>query len=193
MKRERCWPSDVESWVKEATKRRKSGETSHGRSETSQRERSETCAAEMPEITASAASFFFHPVTQIYVLTLLLSSFTHTHANARAYACKRVRERGGEKEERGSVRIVGLPATSPCVAPGGDHARDWPRSSPTRTRAPRGHTVPHVASANVAEPKTSGQPANRYSRAIFDGRGLWEHRRVAAQFVLSVRSFETSL
>lgn len=87
------------------------------------RERSEGSEAETPRITASAASFFFHPLTQIYVFTLLLSSFTHTRVYARAYARESAREGGVGKEVKKSRRsprgrhVWPTLATSPRLGP----------------------------------------------------------------------------
>lgn len=63
-------------------------------------ERSEGSLAEVPQFRASGTSFFFHPLSQYKVFTLLLSTFTHTRANARACARTRVCARGVVKEER---------------------------------------------------------------------------------------------
>jgi hypothetical protein len=104
------------------------------------------------ENTALNASFFFHPVTQIYGFTHLLSSFTHTHVYASACAYRHACMRGVEKEERklwspnayprrrqgwptfASLRVSGIVGQSPAL------------------NATRGHTSAHGASANVADP-----------------------------------------
>lgn len=55
----------------------------------------------------------------------------------------------------------------PRVASRRPRSTKQPNPQPNATR---GHTVAHATSANLAEPKTSGQPANRYSRAKIGGR-----------------------
>jgi hypothetical protein len=104
-------------------------------------ERRERSAVQMPGITASAASFFFHPVAQKYEFTLLLSSFTHTRANARAYARKGARVRGVGKEERSlgfrPCRVTQMSRECHRAAPVGPSRRRfaaWRRPSPRRTR-----------------------------------------------------------
>lgn len=103
------------------------------------RERSEGSEAEVPPITASAGSFFFHPVTQIYVFTLLLSSFTHTRVYARAYARESAREGGVGKEvkkSRHSPRgrhVWPTLATSPRLGP---VRRPFPTTRHVATRWP---------------------------------------------------------
>lgn len=64
------------------------------------RERSERTCTQTKRIAGPAASFFFHPVAQIYGFTHLLSSFTHPHVYASACAYRRTRMRGvGKKKE----------------------------------------------------------------------------------------------
>jgi hypothetical protein len=118
----------------------------------STRERSERSVSQTQRNTGSLTSFFFHPVTQIYVFTPLLSSFTHTHVYASACAYRRTRMRGVEKEERklrspnayprsrqgwptfASLRVSGFAGQSPAL------------------NATRGHTLACGTSANVADP-----------------------------------------
>jgi len=112
-------------------------------------------------------------------LSLFFLSFTPTPTRACVRVYLSVRRRGWVKEERSSPRRHGWPdvaTTAPTWPPRVD-ARDrrdpWPHGGPRRACQ-------------------SGR-SNRYFRAIFGRRGHREHRPVAAQFVLSVRSFETSL
>lgn len=118
----------------------------------STRERSERSVAQTQRNTGSVTSFFFHPVTQIYGFTHLLSSFTHTHVYASACAYRRTRMRGVGKE----VRSLGSPIAYPRHRPG------WPTFASLRViglvgqspalNATRGHAVARGASAIVADP-----------------------------------------
>jgi len=158
-------------------------------------ERRERCATQMPRNTASAASFFFHPVAQKYEFTLLLSSFTHTRANARAYARKGARVRGVGKEERSlgvrpaASRTWHANATGPppLARRGGGSRRGGVRPLGARDAA-RGHTLAHGGPAKVAERKTSGEPANGSFPARNRRRWPWERTPYRAEFVFVVRT-----
>jgi len=69
-------------------------------------ERSERSVVETPGIPAYRLLTSFTPVTRIKVFTLLLSTFTPTHAYARAYPRKHVCVRGVVKEERSVAALA---------------------------------------------------------------------------------------
>lgn len=138
----------------------------------------------MPENTALTTSFFFHPLAQIYVFTLLLSSFTPTRANARAHARKGARVRGGgerrKKFWRSSRRVTQCHtnATRPPTLAVVATVRVVATSDPLGARdASRGHTVAHGGAAKVAAKK----PAARWSMGpswpeiAEDGREIGHH------------------
>ena len=109
-------------------------------------ERSERIVAETPEIPACGLLTSFTPVMRIKVFTLLLSTFTPTHAYARAYPREHVCVSGVVKEERS---LAALAATccrrSPCC-------RALATRSPLRTERdtwPHGGPRPvcHIGSA----------------------------------------------
>jgi hypothetical protein len=145
------------------------------------RERSERSDSMTMENTALNASFFFHPVTQIYGFTHLLSSFTHTHVYASACAYRRTCMRGVEKEER----KLWSPNTYPRRRQG------WPTFASLRvsglrwpsTGAER-HTWPHVGSWCVCH---CGRP-NRYFRVICNRRRVREQSPSVRQFYFLVRT-----
>ena len=102
------------------------------------RERSSASDAETSVIPGSPASFFFHPVTRIYGLLLLLSSFTHTHVYARAPAYGPVCAPGVGKE----VRSLSRPFPAP-------RRRDvWPTLGRSQVAGVVGQ--PRAASRHVA-------------------------------------------
>jgi len=116
------------------------------------RERSERSVTQTQRNAGTAASFFIHPVTQIYGFTHLLSSFTHTHVYASACAYRRTRMRGVEKEERKLRSLKAYPRRRP----------GWPTFASLRASgfvsqspvldATRGHTLARGTSAIVADP-----------------------------------------
>jgi hypothetical protein len=131
------------------------------------RERSERTCTQTKLIAGSAASFFFHPVTQIYGFTHLLSSFTHTHVYASACAYRRTRMRGVGKE----VRRLRSPFAYPRRRTG------WPTlasvcvSGLVRPSAgAERHTWPHGGPWYVCH---CGRP-NRYFRVICNRRRVRE-------------------
>lgn len=63
-------------------------------------ERSEASWKQMPHFCLSNLLSSFTRLAVFKVINTLLSTFTHTHASARAYACETVYVRGVEKEER---------------------------------------------------------------------------------------------
>lgn len=67
-------------------------------------ERSESSCPQMPGNTASELLSSFTPVAQINEFTLLLSTFTHTRANARAYPRESARVREGGEGRKKSWR-----------------------------------------------------------------------------------------
>jgi hypothetical protein len=72
------------------------------------------------------------------------------------------------------------------------HVGDVPRPGlvdpNSRPNAPRRHPLAHGASAKVAEPKTTCQPANRYSPAVFGPRRQREPTQSMTEFVFVVRT-----
>jgi hypothetical protein len=125
-------------------------------------ERSEGSYSQLPGNAGVELLSSFTPVARRQVSLLLLSSFTHTHVNARACAYRRTCERGwGKKKEVGAV-----------VATVG---RRWaPRESSTnrssqRTAATRGHTWAHGACAKVAEALAAMGPPRRVT--VGEARG----------------------
>src|SRR5690606_37214932 len=114
------------------------------------------------ENTALTTSFFFHPVAQKYEFILLLSSFTHTRACARAHARKGACVRGGgERRKKFGARPCRVTQMShKCheaahVGRYGDGSRRGDVRPSWRTR--RG-TWPHVGPRRACQ---SGRAKNR--------------------------------
>ena len=138
--------------VKEVHFRGKRGERSMSRNKPNRGERSERSNSKTVENTACETSFFFHPLSQKYEFTPLLSSFTHSRKYARACVCNHVRMRGVVKE--------GNKRREPDIA--APRRPDWPTFASLRLsglvgqsqeiHATRGHTLARRASANVADP-----------------------------------------
>lgn len=109
-------------------------------------ERSESSCPHTPEIAASALLSSFTPVAQINVFQLLLSTFTRTHANARAYARESARVREGGEGRKKSWR-----SPQPCHATATwmPHGRPrWPVVATVRgtaTTDPLSHATRHAA------------------------------------------------
>ena len=97
-------------------------------------ERSESSRSQTLRIPVCALRTSFTPVTPNKVFTLLLSTFTPTHAYARAYPRKRVCVRGVVKEERS---VAALAATCRRRSP---RCRALATRSPLRTER---DTWPH--------------------------------------------------
>ena len=119
-------------------------------------ERSERSALQTPGNTERETSFFFHSVTRIYILLLLLSSFTHTRAYASAHARRRPCERGVGKEGRKPGRVR-RPATSRTLAHVGAACGVGPVVRPT---APSPHVATLGPTARLPEWQRERQPAS---------------------------------